>query len=113
VLRGFTDQKRLKFLSFVTASTALPPRGHAGGEGREEGEDDEEEEEAEYSGHSAAERRGMITVACMYGAPLSRMPMAHTCFNRLDLPDYETEEDLRAKLTWCLDNLEMAGFGEA
>ena len=27
-----------------------------------------------------------------------RLPQAHTCFNTLDLPDYKTEADLRAKL---------------
>ena len=42
-----------------------------------------------------------------------RLPLAHTCFDRLDLPDYGDEGMLRTKLTWCLDNLEMMGFGEA
>lgn len=28
----------------------------------------------------------------------TRLPSAHTCFNQLDLPDYDTEEVLKAKL---------------
>ena len=40
----------------------------------------------------------------------SKFPRAHTCFNRLDLPLYETEEELRL----CLDGaiqMECFGFG--
>ena len=42
-----------------------------------------------------------------------RLPLAHTCFDRLDLPEYESEAQLGTKLVWCLENLEMAGFGES
>lgn len=96
MLRGFTDQQRLKFLSFVTASTALPAR-HASGDSDDEG-------------GAAAAARGMVSIAFVNR---TGFPLAHTCFNRLDLPDYGNEALLREKLTWCLDNLEMAGFGEA
>lgn len=38
----------------------------------------------------------------------SKLPVSHTCFNRLDLPDYTTYEQLRTKL---LQGLEFsAGF---
>jgi hypothetical protein len=38
------------------------------------------------------------------------LPVAHTCFSRLDLPDYLTAETLQERLSYCLDN---AGFGIA
>ncbi|KAK2178730.1 hypothetical protein NP493_532g03047 [Ridgeia piscesae] len=36
----------------------------------------------------------------------SQLPRAHTCFNRLDLPAYETYEVLRKKLLLAVDNTE-------
>ena len=38
-------------------------------------------------------------------------PVAHTCFNRLDLPDLGDQKLLKQRLMFCLDNLEMSGFG--
>ena len=44
----------------------------------------------------------------------SDYPTAHTCFNRLDLPDYgDDKEALRTRLQFCIDNIELAGFGIA
>jgi hypothetical protein len=40
-------------------------------------------------------------------------PVAHTCFNRLDCPNISDEGELRRRLLYCLDNLELAGFGTA
>ena len=70
-------------VSFITASTALP------------------------SGDGAK-----ITITHVSWPP-ERLPLAHTCFDRLDLPEYGSKEVLREKIMWCLDNLEMAGFGES
>lgn len=47
-----------------------------------------------------------------HGRP-SDYPTAHTCFNRLDLPDYNNAEKLRRCLTFCIENIELAGFGIA
>uniref|UniRef100_A0A8I5TSF0 E3 ubiquitin-protein ligase n=1 Tax=Pongo abelii TaxID=9601 RepID=A0A8I5TSF0_PONAB len=38
-----------------------------------------------------------------WGSP-EKLPRAHTCFNRLDLPPYETFEDLREKLLMAVEN---------
>jgi len=38
-----------------------------------------------------------------------RLPKAHTCFNRLDLPDYESYSKLKEKMDYCLKN--TVGFG--
>ena len=61
---------------------------------------------------SLPSRGGEITISFVSWAN-DRLPLAHTCFNRLDLPEYDNFDMLKRKLTWCLDNLEMAGFGEA
>jgi alpha-tubulin suppressor-like RCC1 family protein len=38
-----------------------------------------------------------------------RLPAAHTCFNILDLPEYDSMEQLRSKLLYAMENTE--GFG--
>ena len=38
------------------------------------------------------------------------LPTAHTCFQTLDLPPYESEAQLREKLDQCLANLDGMGF---
>ena len=41
-------------------------------------------------------------------APTINLPKAHTCFNRLDLPPYETKEKMSDKLTQAVE--ETCGF---
>ena len=95
----FSDDQRRKFLSFVTACTVLPTAAVASSA-------------SSSSSSSSSTSGGKVTVAFVpWGS--ERLPLAHTCFDRLDLPDYDDHGLLRTKLTWCLDNLEMAGFGEA
>jgi hypothetical protein len=106
VLRAFTDQQRLKFVSFVTASAALPPLMNNAASNREE------DEEAEEGGRASSSSSGMITIQRV-AWDRARFPLAHTCFDRLDLPDYGDEGTVQQRLVWCLDNLEMAGFGES
>ena len=40
-------------------------------------------------------------------------PIAHTCFRNLELPDYDDNALLLTRLRFCLDNVELAGFGLA
>ena len=40
---------------------------------------------------------------------ISVMPIAHTCFNRVDVPVYETKEALETALTEVI-NMEVTGF---
>ena len=46
------------------------------------------------------------------GEPPENLPCAHTCFNQLCLPAYQTEEDLRRKLALAI-NYAADGFGFA
>ena len=38
------------------------------------------------------------------------LPAAHTCFNQLDLPDYQSEDILREKLLVAIRETEGFGF---
>ena len=44
------------------------------------------------------------------GTPMSNLPRAHTCFNRLDLPRYPSQEDMKVALDYIAQN-EIIGFG--
>ena len=53
-----------------------------------------------------------ITIQHKHGGD-DEFPMAHTCFNRLDLPDYKSKAIMRTRILFCLEHLQDAGFGEA
>lgn len=44
-----------------------------------------------------------------YG-PVDRLPSAHTCFNQLDLTEYESKEQLRERLLFAMHEGSV-GFG--
>jgi E3 ubiquitin-protein ligase HUWE1 len=47
----------------------------------------------------------------IYGAS-DRLPSAHTCFNQLDLPEYESKEQLAERLAMAIhEGHEGFGFG--
>ena len=76
VLRTFSKEEKALFLQFVTGTSKVPLDGfralHGNGEIKH------------FNVHRA------------YDTNL--LPTAHTCFNQLDLPEYQTEEELREKL---------------
>eukprot|EP00052_Salpingoeca_macrocollata_P020217 m.169521 g.169521 ORF g.169521 m.169521 type:complete len:1013 (-) comp21196_c0_seq2:23-3061(-) len=45
--------------------------------------------------------------------PPQAYPCAHTCFRRLDLPDYNSPQLVEQRLRYCLDHLQECGFGVA
>lgn len=53
-----------------------------------------------------------IALLCLqaYGASENRLPSAHTCFNQLDLPEYENKEILRERLLMAIHE-GATGFG--
>ena len=42
--------------------------------------------------------------------PMSNLPRAHTCFNRLDLPRYPSYNDLKQAMDYIAKN-DIVGFG--
>ncbi|MFT7797183.1 hypothetical protein Z043-115971 [Arapaima gigas] len=75
-------EKRIRFLQFVTGTSRVPMNGFA-----------------ELYGSNGPQ---LFTIE-QWGTP-DKLPRAHTCFNRLDLPPYESFEELREKLHIVIEN---------
>ncbi|XP_041082692.1 E3 ubiquitin-protein ligase NEDD4-like isoform X3 [Polyodon spathula] len=75
-------EKRIRLLQFVTGTSRVPMNGFA-----------------ELYGSNGPQ---LFTIE-QWGTP-DKLPRAHTCFNRLDLPPYESFEDLREKLHIAIEN---------
>ncbi|XP_073440911.1 E3 ubiquitin-protein ligase NEDD4-like isoform X6 [Dendrobates tinctorius] len=75
-------EKRIRLLQFVTGTSRVPMNGFA-----------------ELYGSNGPQ---LFTIE-QWGSP-DKLPRAHTCFNRLDLPPYDSFEDLREKLLMAVEN---------
>ncbi|XP_052043783.1 E3 ubiquitin-protein ligase NEDD4 [Apodemus sylvaticus] len=76
------SEKRIRLLQFVTGTSRVPMNGFA-----------------ELYGSNGPQS---FTVE-QWGTP-DKLPRAHTCFNRLDLPPYESFEELWEKLQIAIEN---------
>merc|ERR1712088_459189 len=90
-LRSFDQTDRAKFLQFVTGSSKVPLQGFAALEGMNGAQ--------KFQIH----RDDRST---------DRLPSAHTCFNQLDLPAYETYDKLKTYLMKAIHEC-SEGFGFA
>ncbi|KAG5684293.1 hypothetical protein PVAND_013528 [Polypedilum vanderplanki] len=86
VIERFTNEQRLRLLQFVTGTSSIPIDGFANLRG------------------STGPRRFCIE---KWGKPNS-LPRAHTCFNRLDLPPYNSAEICYEKILTAI--YETSGF---
>ncbi|XP_069483153.1 E3 ubiquitin-protein ligase NEDD4-like isoform X9 [Ambystoma mexicanum] len=75
-------EKRIRLLQFVTGTSRVPMNGFA-----------------ELYGSNGPQ---LFTIE-QWGSP-EKLPRAHTCFNRLDLPPYDSFEDLRERLLMAVEN---------
>jgi HECT-domain (ubiquitin-transferase) len=78
VVSEFDQEMKARLLQFVTGTSGVPSRGF----GVLQGNDGNIRK---FTIH------GVSLETCLY-------PRAHTCFNRIDLPQYETMDDLRDRL---------------
>lgn len=71
-------ERQARLLQFVTGTAGVPARGFSALQGYD----------------------GDLRMFCIHGVSLANClyPRAHTCFNRLDLPLYESKSDLKEKL---------------
>jgi len=90
VLRSFTAEEKALFLQFVTGTCKVPLEGFCSLQGSEGVQ--------KFGVHKAYNK--------------TQLPMAHTCFNQLDLPEYDSEEILREKLLIAIRE-GSEGFGMA
>jgi HECT-domain (ubiquitin-transferase) len=78
VVSEFDQEMKARLLQFVTGTSGVPSRGF----GVLQGNDGNVRK---FTIH------GVGLEVCLY-------PRAHTCFNRIDLPEYKSKEDLKEKL---------------
>jgi len=90
-LRSFDQADRAKFLQFVTGTSKVPLQGF----GALEGMNGVQKFQIHRDDRST-----------------DRLPSAHTCFNQLDLPAYETYDKLRSYLLKAIHEC-TEGFGFA
>jgi hypothetical protein len=95
VLRGFSQDELRDFLQFVTGSTQVPLGGFRNLRGRDR------------------QITPFRVVQLYTGAdnPDQWLPVAHTCFNRLDIPEYTSREILEQKLRQAIEESRNI-FGE-
>lgn len=90
VIQAYNEEQRARLLQFVTGSSRVPIQGFKALQG---------------SGGSSGPRLFTINLV---GNNCIALPKAHTCFNRLDLPNYQSKEILYEKLTRAVE--ETCGF---
>eukprot|EP00111_Clytia_hemisphaerica_P022419 TCONS_00065893-protein len=90
VVEKYDEEQRARLLQFVTGSSRIPIQGFKALQG-------------------AAGQNGprLFTINVTKMDP-NGLPKAHTCFNKLDIPNYESKEILYEKLTWAVE--ETCGF---
>lgn len=82
VLNEFSTQEKAEFLQFVTGSSKVPIEGFV----------------------SLIGMRGpqKFNIHQVFGDDFNRLPISHTCFNQLDLPEYPNKELLKERLLYAI-----------
>ncbi|KAI8145482.1 hypothetical protein BJV82DRAFT_39092 [Fennellomyces sp. T-0311] len=88
-VRSFDQEERAKLLQFATGTSKVPLEGFAHLQGS--GGVQRFQIHKDFGGHS-------------------RLPSAHTCFNQVDLPEYDSYESLRTNLFKAISEC-STGFG--
>ncbi|CAH0489662.1 unnamed protein product [Peronospora farinosa] len=93
VVGSFTDDQRARLLQFATGCSRVPVEGFRA-----------------LTSASGIVHPFTLQMVPLGTPPLGMCPRAHTCFNRIDLPVYETKEDLKSYLSLVIQ-MEITGFG--
>ena len=90
VVEEFDQEMRARLLQFVTGTSGVPSRGFSVLQGND----------------------GNIRLFTIHGVMLNvcLYPRSHTCFNRIDLPLFETKEELHDKLKLAVTMSSSTGF---
>ncbi|XP_064604083.1 E3 ubiquitin-protein ligase SMURF2-like isoform X2 [Liolophura sinensis] len=86
----YTDEMRARLLQFVTGSSRVPLQGFKA-----------------LQGSTGAAGPRLFTIH-QIDTSTDQLPKAHTCFNRIDIPPYESYEKMYQKLTCAVE--ETCGF---
>ncbi|KAK7079920.1 E3 ubiquitin-protein ligase smurf2, partial [Halocaridina rubra] len=90
IVDTYTEEMRARLLQFVTGSSRVPLQGFKA-----------------LQGSTGAAGPRLFTIH-QIDAPTENLPKAHTCFNRIDLPPYESYSKMYEKLTQAVE--ETCGF---
>ena len=93
VLESYTEEQRARLLQFVTGSPRVPLQGFKA-----------------LQGTTGATDPRLFTINVVEQTNTDNLPQAHTCFNRIDLPPYETLEKLKEKLTQAVEETDAFGL---
>ncbi|XP_058066998.1 E3 ubiquitin-protein ligase SMURF2 [Anopheles bellator] len=91
IVESYSPEMRAQLLQFVTGSCRVPLQGFRA-----------------LQGSTGAVGPRLFTIHLTADVPLQNLPKAHTCFNRLDLPMYDTYQLMYDKLTQAVE--ETCGF---
>ncbi|XP_055917244.1 E3 ubiquitin-protein ligase SMURF2 [Eupeodes corollae] len=91
VVESYSSEMRARLLQFVTGSSRVPLQGFRA-----------------LQGSTGAVGPRLFTIHLTADVPTQNLPKAHTCFNRIDLPPYESYQLLCDKLTQAVE--ETCGF---
>lgn len=90
-VESYTSEMRARLLQFVTGSSRVPLQGFRA-----------------LQGSTGAVGPRLFTIHLTVDVPTQNLPKAHTCFNRIDLPPYDSFQLLYDKLTQAVE--ETCGF---
>nr|XP_022916768.1 E3 ubiquitin-protein ligase SMURF1 isoform X2 [Onthophagus taurus] len=90
VVETYGEEMRARLLQFVTGSSRVPLQGFKA-----------------LQGSTGAAGPRLFTIHCV-DVPAQNLPKAHTCFNRIDIPPYDSYQVLADKLTQAVE--ETCGF---
>ncbi|XP_055533569.1 E3 ubiquitin-protein ligase SMURF1 [Wyeomyia smithii] len=91
IVESYSPEMRAQLLQFVTGSCRVPLQGFR-----------------DLQGSTGAVGPRLFTIHLTADAPLQNLPKAHTCFNRIDLPMYDSYQLMYDKLTQAVE--ETCGF---
>lgn len=89
IVKSYSEDQRARLLQFVTGSPRVPIQGFKA-----------------LQGFNSELR--LFTIHLIKNACTDDLPKSHTCFNRIDIPPYESYEKLHDKLTTAIE--ETMGF---
>lgn len=87
VMETFTNEQKTQFLQFVTGTARVPVNG--------------------FKGLQGSDGPRKFTIELIAG-DANRLPMSHTCFNRIDIPRYSSKEQMEQKLPIAI--MQTTGF---
>lgn len=90
IVEEYSEEMRARLLQFVTGSSRVPLQGFKA-----------------LQGSTGAAGPRLFTIHVI-DAPMENLPKAHTCFNRIDVPPYESYQKMYEKLTQAVE--ETCGF---